>query len=98
MRQQSIDQGASLKGVPRPWGSTASSVLPGSAESLLEPSILPVPKGGGACTATGSGAEVTRSPQAWPLWHKREKRPECLKLGQFGWQGPGAGGFGVLWP
>lgn len=47
MRQQSIDQGASLKGVPRPWGSTASSVLPGSAESLLEPSILPVPKGGG---------------------------------------------------
>lgn len=52
MRQQSIDQGASLKGVPRLWGSTASSVLPGSAESLLEPSILPVPKGEGVCTAT----------------------------------------------
>lgn len=45
VRQQWIDQEASLKGVPRPWGFTVSSVLPGSAGSVLEPSILPVPKG-----------------------------------------------------
>lgn len=45
MRQQWIDQESSLKGVPRPWGSTINSALPGSAGSVLEPSILPVPKG-----------------------------------------------------
>lgn len=44
MRQQSIEQEASLKGLPRPWRSTASRVLPGSAESVPDPSTLPVPK------------------------------------------------------
>lgn len=45
VRQQSSKQEASLQGAPRPWGSEASSALPGSAEPVMDTSILPVPRG-----------------------------------------------------
>lgn len=44
VRQQSTEQEASLKGLPRPWRSAASRVLPGSAEPILDLSILLVPR------------------------------------------------------
>lgn len=44
VRQQSIEQEPSLKGLPRPWRSAASRALPGSAEPVPDPSILLVPR------------------------------------------------------